>query len=183
MWLFVRMGNPQGWVEGPVNLLVGIVILPENIPQEHQLRMKAVLVTQSSSPLYQSGKYGMLVGWVVMRARVQVKVVKGRFMVHSMAQGTIGSPVNIYVKEGKVAISFHLHGELNVLVDTVQVVKEVPQPIRAVWPDDESVIHIAEPAEGLVGSPVKRHPLKSYMKKLLMTGDSGQPMATPSICS
>jgi hypothetical protein len=43
-----------------------------------------------------------------------------------MAQRTIGSSANIYVEEGKVAVSFHLHDELHVLVDTVQVVKEVP---------------------------------------------------------
>jgi hypothetical protein len=43
-----------------------------------------------------------------------------------MAQRAIGSPVNIYVKEGKVVICFHLHGELNVLVYTVQAVKEIP---------------------------------------------------------
>jgi hypothetical protein len=42
-----------------------------------------------------------------------------------MAQRIIGSPVNIYVKEGEVALSFGLHGELNALVDTVQVVQEV----------------------------------------------------------
>jgi hypothetical protein len=61
----------------------------------------------------------------------------GRFMVNFVAQRTIGSPVNICVKEGKVAFSFRLHGELNVLVDTVQVIKEVPQPVGAVWADDK----------------------------------------------
>jgi hypothetical protein len=40
----------------------------------------------------------------------------GRFTVHFMVQRAIGSPVNIYVKEGKVIICFRLHGELNVLV-------------------------------------------------------------------
>jgi hypothetical protein len=101
--------------------------------------------------VYQCGKYGLLIGWVVMRAGVQVEVGMGRFTIHSMAQRTIGSPVNIYVKEGKVAIYFHLHGELNALV-----VKEVPQPVGAVCPDDKSVVHIMKPAEGLMGSPVKR---------------------------
>jgi hypothetical protein len=61
----------------------------------------------------------------------------GRFTVHSIAQRTNGSPVNIYVKEEKVAISFRLHGELNALVDTVQAVKEVLQSVRALWPDDK----------------------------------------------
>jgi hypothetical protein len=53
--------------------------------------------------------------------------------------GCLGSPVNIYVEEGKVAVSFRLHDELNVLADTVQVV------------------HVTEPAEGLMGSPGERN--------------------------
>jgi hypothetical protein len=32
-----------------------------------------------------------------------------------MAQRTVGSPVKIYVKEGEVALTFGLHGELNAL--------------------------------------------------------------------
>jgi hypothetical protein len=38
-----------------------------------------------------------------------------------MAQRTIRSPANIHVKEVEVALSFGLHGDLNALVDTVQV--------------------------------------------------------------
>jgi hypothetical protein len=33
---------------------------------------------------------------------------------------------------------------------TAQVVKEVDQLAWAMWPDDERVIHVAKPAEGLV---------------------------------
>jgi hypothetical protein len=73
-------------------------------------------------------KYGMLVGLVVMRARVLVDIGMGTFTAHFMAQKSIMSPVYVYVKEGKVAVSFCLHGQQNILVDTVQVVKEVPQP-------------------------------------------------------
>jgi hypothetical protein len=51
-----------------------------------------------------------------------------------------------------------LHGELNALVDTVQVVKEVPQPVGAVWPHEASIIHVTEPAEWLMGSPVDASP-------------------------
>jgi hypothetical protein len=68
-----------------------------------------------------------------------------------VAQRTIGSPVNIYVKEEDVAITFHLHGELNALVDIIQVVLEVLQPVGTVWPDDKSVNYVTKPAEGLVG--------------------------------
>jgi hypothetical protein len=45
----------------------------------------------------------MLFGRVLMRGRVLVEVVVGRFAVHFVAQRDIGSPINIYVKEGKVA--------------------------------------------------------------------------------
>jgi hypothetical protein len=84
------------------------------------------------------------------------------------------------VKEGKVAISFHLHGELTVLVDTVQVIRAVPQPVGSTWPDDESAIHITEPAERLMGSPVEFHLLEILHKELAVTRDNGKPIASPS---
>jgi hypothetical protein len=49
-----------------------------------------------------------------------------------MAQRTVGSPVHIYVKVEEVALSFGLHGELNALMDTVQVVLEVLQLVGSV---------------------------------------------------
>jgi hypothetical protein len=49
-----------------------------------------------------------------------------------MTQRAIGPPVNIYFKLGKMAVSFRLHGELNVLVDTLQVVKAVAEPVGSV---------------------------------------------------
>jgi hypothetical protein len=124
--------------------------------------MEAVLVAQSTGSVYQCGEYGLLIGWVVVIAGIQVGVGMGRFMVYSMSEGTIGSPVNINIQEGKVAISFHLHGELDGLVDTVQVVKEVPQPVGAVWSDDESVVHVTKPADRLMGSLVKRRLLEVF---------------------
>jgi hypothetical protein len=107
-----------------------------------------------------------------------------RFMVHSMAQRTVGSPINIFVKEEEVALSFSLHGELNALVDSVQVVQKVLELVGSLWPDDEGVIHVVKPAEGVVGGAKSSAlSLKSSVWKLAMTGDSGEPMATPSICS
>jgi hypothetical protein len=100
-----------------------------------------------------------------------------------MAQRTVGSPVNIYVKEWEVALSFGLHGELIALVDTVQVAQEVLQLVGSVWSDDEGVVHVATPAEGLVGSQVKCPLLEVLHIEVGMTGDSGEPMATPSISS
>jgi hypothetical protein len=59
-----------GRVEGLANLLVGLAVLLENVPQENKLCMKALLITQSCSRVYNCGKYGTLVGWVVKRAGV-----------------------------------------------------------------------------------------------------------------
>jgi hypothetical protein len=41
----VGLGNPQGGFEGPANLPVDVAVLPENVPQKHQLLMKAILLT------------------------------------------------------------------------------------------------------------------------------------------
>jgi hypothetical protein len=64
--------------------------------------MKAVMITWSSSPVYQCRKYGMLVGWVVVRARVKLEVGVGRFMVHLMAKRAIGAPV-IMTRKGRLS--------------------------------------------------------------------------------
>jgi hypothetical protein len=52
----------------------------------------------------------------------------GKFTVHFVAQRAIGSPVNVNVKERNAAVSFSLHGELNVQVD-----REVPHSVGYVW--------------------------------------------------
>jgi hypothetical protein len=49
----VDVGTP---VEDSADLLVVVTIVSENVPQEHQLRKQAVLITQSSGPVYQCGK-------------------------------------------------------------------------------------------------------------------------------
>jgi hypothetical protein len=41
-------------------------------------------------------------------------------------------------------------------VDAVQVIQEVLKLVGSMWPDDESVVHVAKPAEGLLGSQVQR---------------------------
>jgi hypothetical protein len=52
-----------------------------------------------------------------------------------------------------------------------------------VFPDYKGVVHIAKPAEGLVGGKSSSLSLKSSMQKMVVTGDSGESMATPLICS
>jgi hypothetical protein len=81
-------------IESPVNLLPAVAILPESVPQKHQLTMEAVLITQRSSSVNQCGKYCMLDRWVVI-TRVEIEVSMGRLKVYLMAQKAITSPVNI----------------------------------------------------------------------------------------
>jgi hypothetical protein len=54
--------------------------------------------------------------------------------------------VNINVQAQ--TISFYLHSELDILMDTVQVAKETSQLSWSMEPDDD-VIHILEPADGI----------------------------------
>jgi hypothetical protein len=108
----------------------------------------------------------MLVGWVVTRTVVKIEVSVGSFTAYLIAQRAIVSPRNIHVREEKVAISFHLHDDPNVVMNTVQVVKEVSQPVRPMGLCNESVIHIMEPAERLVNCTVKHRLLKVHCENV-----------------
>jgi hypothetical protein len=56
-----------------------------------------------------------------------------------------------------VAISFHLHSELDVLVNSVIVIKEFSQLAGSMRPDDVCVIYIAKPAEVFMGRCFQSH--------------------------
>jgi hypothetical protein len=137
-----------------VNMLVIVTVLSENVPQEHQLRLQAVFIVKSSSPVHQYGKHSLFIGWVVMGPSDEVQTGMGESAVHSGAQRAVTSPVNIYVQEGEVAFTFGLHGEVKTLVDAIQVVQV--QLVGSMSRDD-GVILVAKPAEGFQGDQVKRH--------------------------
>jgi hypothetical protein len=59
-------------------------------------------------------------------------------MVYFTAQTATESPINTYDQEGKETISFHHQYELNVPVDTVQMVKKIPQSVMSMWPNYRS---------------------------------------------
>jgi hypothetical protein len=67
--------------------------------------------------------------------------------------------------------------ELNVLVGN-----KVPQPARALWPDDKRVFHVTEPAYGL-GSSVERHLLEVLHEEAGDNWRGGKHIVTLSICS
>lgn len=86
--------------------------------------MKAVLITKRFSPLDQCGKYYIL-GWLMMGTRAEVEVCMCRCVVYLTAKRSSRSLVNTYLcLEGEDGLSLS-NSELNVLVDTVQVVKQV----------------------------------------------------------
>jgi hypothetical protein len=68
-----------------------------------------------------------------------------------------------------------LHGELDILTDTAQVVQEPLQLLWAMTPDHKYVIEITKPAERLVGTHACTNP-----QKLMIKGECSNPMATLS---
>jgi hypothetical protein len=97
-----------------------------------------------------------------------------------MAQGVIRSPIDINVQERKVAILLRLHGKLNIPVKAIQILKQSPHLFWSVWPDDKGIILITS---CLRVACFKSLFSKSPIKTLKMTGESVEPITTPSVCS
>jgi hypothetical protein len=95
-----------------------------------------------------------------MGLSVDLKIGMGRFAVHSDTESCWVSYK--YVQGGEVAFRFDLHGELSALMDAVWVVEEVIQLVGTVWSDDEGVVHVTKPVEGLLGGQVKDRHLKVH---------------------
>jgi hypothetical protein len=103
IWFVVGHCNLCRRIDSYANVLIIVAVLSEDVLQENQLCMKAVLIT-CSLILCTSGKYGMLIGWMVVRTRVEVEVGVSMFTVYLMTQTASRSPVNKYVQEAKVVI-------------------------------------------------------------------------------
>jgi len=69
-----------------------------------------------------------------------------------MAQGAIWFPVYVDIIKGEVAISRCLHGELNIPVKAIQMVKKPLQLLYSLRSDSKDVINVTEPAQQFVGS-------------------------------
>jgi hypothetical protein len=52
-------------------------------------------------------------------------------------------------------------------MDPIQVVKEFSQLVGSMWPDDERVIYVAKPAEGLMGHRLQSHIFKVFHEIVL----------------
>jgi hypothetical protein len=114
--LIIQFADIWTMVEDIVNLPVFVTILSENVLQEHQLYMQAVLITESYAPVSKAQPF---VGLVVMGPSVEIEIHMGGFAVNSVAQRAIGTSENICVQEGRVALTFDFYGELNALMDAV----------------------------------------------------------------
>jgi hypothetical protein len=90
--------------------------------------------------------------------------------------------VDVDIKEGKTAVPFGFHNELNVPMDTVQVLKELQQLAWTMMMTyDDCVVHVVKAALWI--TPSRAISSKCFVKKWTMTGDSGEPMVTPSVFS
>ena len=90
--------------------------------------------------------------------------------------------VDVNVQEWKVAF-FFFHCKLFLVVESDEVVLIFCQFFLAMGPNDESVIYISEPRYRFVYCCSAAFFSKSSMKNFIITGISGEPIATPSICS
>jgi hypothetical protein len=64
----------------------------------------------------------LFIGWVMMGLGVEVEIGVSGLAVHFVSQRAIRSSVDIQVQEWEVAFTFGFHGELNGLMEAVQVV-------------------------------------------------------------
>jgi hypothetical protein len=92
---------------------------------------------------------------MVVRVGVEIVVGVRGLAINFIAQWAIRFTVDVNIKEGKMAVPFGLHRELNALMDTVQAIKELRQIAWTMGQDDERVIHVAKPAERLLGRPLQ----------------------------
>jgi len=74
-----------------------------------------------------------------------------------MAQWAIRSPAYVCALESKVVTSLGVHGELDILTDTAQMVQEPPQLLWAMTPDHKYVIEITKLACGHAHMHTRTH--------------------------
>jgi hypothetical protein len=109
----------QTAAEGSVDIPAFVAILFEDVPQEHQLGLQAVFITELSGSVYQSGKYRLFLGWVIMGLGFKVEFGVCGLAVHFVSQRAIRSSENIQVQEWEVAFTFSFHGQLKGMMDAV----------------------------------------------------------------
>jgi hypothetical protein len=67
----------------------------------------------------------MLMSRVVVGLGIQIQVGVSGLLVHGVDRGAVWSSVYFNIQEGKAAIRLSLHGETDVGMDVVEVVKEI----------------------------------------------------------
>jgi hypothetical protein len=82
-------------VKGSLDLPVVVAILFEDVPQECQLGLQAVFITNNCGTVYKSGWYGLFIGWVMMGLGVEAEIGVCGLAVHFVSQKAIRSSVDI----------------------------------------------------------------------------------------
>jgi hypothetical protein len=65
-------------------------------------------------------------------------------------------------------------------MDSVKVIKEFSQLAGSMWRDDECVVYVAKPAEGLMSRHLQSHFFKVLHEIFCNDLGKGKPIATPS---
>jgi len=74
-------------------------------------------------------------------------MIHSRFLVDLTTQGAIWSPI-VISRKGRWPSC--LHGELDIPVNAIHMVREPLQLLWSMWPDEKHDIHITEPAQRFV---------------------------------
>lgn len=92
--------------------------------------------------------------WVIVRTSVKIDFNAGKFALNLLSSDDLVSCH--YQCPGMEG----LHSELDIVMDTVQKVKEALMIIRSAGPEDEYVKHVPETTEQLIFGPVECHLLR-----------------------
>ena len=143
--------------------------------------------TDDVSPVPPASNYPPKEPQMVMWIEIIVSISMSRFLIyHCCCHGTLF--FNQGIQEWQVSICLFLHFEVNNWILLVEMCMKVPESFPAIWLHDKCVIYISisHPPLWLQSKGVKisfLNSLKPSIDRLAMTGDKGNPIATPSNCS
>ena len=102
---------------------------------------------------------------------------------YSVSKGPIFSSGDLDIEETDGLVLFLLHGELDEWMLRVEVLRELVKCCLAMGPNHEGVINMRSKRLGRRSAFSMVSSLNSSMNKSARTGDRGDPMAAPEVCS
>ena len=124
--------------------------------------------------------YRPLVLEMVVRVKDQILFCMCGFSVYCEIQGAIIVEGGTWVQERQLAFHFRFGGELYVLINAVEVFRELVD--KVLMDLHEGVVNISQPIDGGFGAVRMALTSNSSMYRLAMIGDTGEPMAASCFC-